>query len=141
MSHVGELLSAYLDGEVRPEEQALVGTHLATCEECRVELADLHAARAALRSLPVLEMPPGLAPAPPPEVVVPLRRRAAAWVAAAAAAILVLVVGLATVLAPRAVPIPLEEVSNRHTARVSLDPVSGPVDLSGIEVVETGGGR
>ncbi len=37
MKHVGELIQAYVAGELDPEEKAAVEKHLAECAECRAE--------------------------------------------------------------------------------------------------------
>ncbi|MBU1226075.1 MAG: zf-HC2 domain-containing protein, partial [Actinobacteria bacterium] len=62
MNHPGDLLSALLDGELTPEEIGAVSEHLDMCAACRAELEATAAARTALRSLPVLDPPPGLLP-------------------------------------------------------------------------------
>ena len=54
---IGELLSAYLDGELRSGELDRVTEHLGDCEDCVLEFRQLKEARTALRLLPVLEMP------------------------------------------------------------------------------------
>jgi anti-sigma factor RsiW len=54
---IGELLSAYLDGELRTGELERVDTHLGECENCVLEFRHLKEARAALHMLPVLEPP------------------------------------------------------------------------------------
>ncbi len=55
--HLGEQLSAYLDGELITIEMPAVTTHLGTCTECRRELAELDRSRTAVRALPGLEPP------------------------------------------------------------------------------------
>ncbi|GMR02267.1 MAG: hypothetical protein BMS9Abin20_0595 [Acidimicrobiia bacterium] len=55
--HVGEELSAFLDGELTTEEVPIVTGHLDGCSECRLELADLDRSRTAIRALPGLESP------------------------------------------------------------------------------------
>jgi anti-sigma factor RsiW len=120
MTHPGELLSAFLDGELTPDEHRRVMRHLAGCEACANELAGLQQARAAVRSLIVMEPPPGLIPAPERP---PAHRRIPVWVAAAAAAVLALFIGVATVAGPRtALEIRLDEISTQYGARTSLDP-------------------
>lgn len=120
MTHPGELLSAFLDGELDPAEYRRVMRHLAGCEVCTTELADLQAARAAVRSLIVLEPPAGLVPAPERP---PLRRRVPMWVAAAAAAVLALFIGVSAIAGPRtALEVRLDEISTQYGARTSLDP-------------------
>jgi predicted anti-sigma-YlaC factor YlaD len=49
---VRELLSAWLDGELTPEDLALVTRHLDSCAGCRRELAQLEALEEALGALP-----------------------------------------------------------------------------------------
>ena len=44
-----ELLTAYLDGEVTPEEKAYIEMHLRGCPQCRTELEALTATQASLR--------------------------------------------------------------------------------------------
>lgn len=118
MSHLDELLSVFLDGEATPPEAAHVHGHLHECLRCRRRLADLNAARAAVRSLPTLEMPPGLVPeaaaAPPPH------RRRSMWIGAAAA-VAAAVIALATVLTTPPEPLNLTEVTRQLGARASLD--------------------
>jgi anti-sigma factor RsiW len=43
MSHLGDLLSAHVDGELDGAEQDKVSVHLARCEQCREEAAQLRA--------------------------------------------------------------------------------------------------
>jgi anti-sigma factor RsiW len=53
----GELLSAYLDGELRVGELDQVVGHLSGCEACIAEFHDLKEARTWLRTLPELAVP------------------------------------------------------------------------------------
>jgi len=55
--HIGEQLSAFLDGELTTGEVPIVTTHLDTCRECRYELAALDRSRTAIRALPGVEPP------------------------------------------------------------------------------------
>ena len=55
--HLGEQISAYLDGELATIEMPAVSTHLDTCTDCRRELAELDKSRTAVRALPGLEPP------------------------------------------------------------------------------------
>jgi hypothetical protein len=57
--HLGELLSAQLDGELTAEESELVDAHLASCETCRAELEATSAVRTALRQAPAVDPPFG----------------------------------------------------------------------------------
>ncbi len=125
MTHLGELLSAYLDGEVTEDERKLVTSHITDCGTCQAELADLHLARSALRSLPVLDLPAGLLDGEA-SVVIPLVRRPRVWIAAAAATVAVFV-GVATFVAPEpTVPITFNEISLEHNNRSQLDPLLTP---------------
>lgn len=126
MTHVGELLSAYLDGETTEQETNRVVSHLESCDRCRDEMVDVHAARAALRALPVLELPAGLLEnIGITDNVVPLRRRPITWVAAAAAAILIFVT-TATLTAPDAIGVTLDDLSFYHEQQQQIDPGIAP---------------
>lgn len=57
-----ELITAYLDAELEPGELDLVVDHLSECEECIAEFHRLKEMRAALRTLPFLEIPERLLP-------------------------------------------------------------------------------
>lgn len=57
-----ELVSAYLDGELRPGELSVVVEHLSGCSNCIAEFHQLREMRAALRTLPFLEIPERLLP-------------------------------------------------------------------------------
>lgn len=126
MSHSGELLSAHLDGELTPLERSRVAAHLSDCERCRAELEDLHQARAALRSLPLLDLPPrviGVAETPAPS-----HRQRGIWVGAAAA-IIIGIVAVAALLSPAPASISVDDLSSRFGARASLDPGFGPAKV------------
>ena len=56
-----ELLSAYLDGELSPDERAVVERHLASCEADRLLLEDLRALRRDMTQLPRATAKPGFA--------------------------------------------------------------------------------
>ncbi|MEE8331149.1 MAG: anti-sigma factor [Acidimicrobiia bacterium] len=96
MTHPGDLLSAYLDDELNDDERAAVAAHLQTCGDCRDELTAVQSAAVAIRSLPALDAPPGLVPAP---AAWRKRRRWQTLGAATAgvAAIVTLVVGVAVI--------------------------------------------
>lgn len=79
--HLGDAISALVDGELAPLERAAAERHLASCAACRGELRAVTSVRDLVRGLPAR---------------VPRRRhavaaarvaRAAPWVAAAAAAV------------------------------------------------------
>ena len=128
MTHPSELLSALLDGELTAQERIQVAEHLAACPECGDELNDLHFARTAVRSLPLLDLPSGLGPAGETLAeVLPLNRRPPVWIAAAAAAILALFIGVATILAPpTTLEVRLDQLSDQYGARTSLEPAITP---------------
>lgn len=56
--HAGDALSALLDGELSPAEEAGIRVHLAECEACRDELAATEGMRSLVRDLPPLDLPP-----------------------------------------------------------------------------------
>jgi predicted anti-sigma-YlaC factor YlaD len=121
MIHLGELLSAHLDGELTLGEARLVAGHLEVCGACRAEFDDLAAARAAVRTLPALELPES--------VVAPIRttermrsRPPVAQWAAVAAAVLAVVVGSITLLdEPAPEPVSASDLGAVYVARVSVD--------------------
>ncbi len=97
--HPEEALSAYLDGELSIPEQKDLVEHLAGCESCRQVLEDVAFARSALRSLPTIELPPGLIGVAPRNVI-PIRHHRVAWASAAAAAALIAGVTYASLSTP-----------------------------------------
>jgi anti-sigma factor RsiW len=104
-----DLLSAYLDGELTPDELAAVEAQLESSPAWRDELAEVRAARDAVRGLPALDAPAGfwsavhahvvradaedLADDADADVVAPItsapshERRRWPWIAASAAAV------------------------------------------------------
>ena len=56
------LVSAYLDGQLHPGELDIVVEHLGECRDCIAEFHQLKEIRAALRTLPLLEIPERLLP-------------------------------------------------------------------------------
>lgn len=104
-----ERLSAYMDGELPAAEAHRMEAHLAVCEECRRELAELRRLQALLRGLPEPRLPrsftlpvTGSVPVPAAEArreretqrrQRPVAARAAQWAGGVAAA-----AGLALVL-------------------------------------------
>ena len=120
--HLGEMLSALLDGELTQEEAATATEHLATCAECRAERDHLAEARQAVRDLPVLDLPPPLW-----VQLMRSRRRAArpaAWLGAAAAA--VALIGLAAVPTRQHHVTPqMAHLVQVHAASSGAEPVTG----------------
>jgi anti-sigma factor RsiW len=63
--HPGDVLSAYVDGALTEDQAAAVAAHLDRCPACAAERDEVADARRILRSLPLIEPPPGvLVPAP-----------------------------------------------------------------------------
>lgn len=124
-AHLDELLSVYLDGEGTRAEVEVVEAHLAECLRCRRRLADVNVARSAVRSLPLIEMPPGTVP--PTEQVSWPRRRTVWMGAAAAVAALVMAVAALTSSGPE--PLDIEDVSLQLDARSSLDVGAVPLKV------------
>ena len=128
-AHLGDALSALLDGELADEEAARARPHLDACPACAAELAAVSQARSWLRALPSVEPPAGflagLLASPPAGDVVRLRRRrlGLAALAASAAASLALL-GLASPPEPPAAPRVAQLVEAHATAAGSGDPVS-----------------
>ena len=139
MTHPGVLLSAYLDGELTSAERELVTAHIPDCVPCQNELADLHHARAALRALPMLEVPPGVLDDGEIAEIVPLVRRPRFWAAAAAATVAAFI-GVATFVTPEpTVPITFNEISIEHNIRSQLEPPLIPGGIVPAVTIPIGG--
>jgi anti-sigma factor RsiW len=132
--HLGDLLSAFLDGELDTPERSSASAHLDVCTYCSDELAAVAEARRLMRSLPPVEPPFGFYLR---LLGLRRRRRAVAAVAAAAVAATALV-SLRPPPQPRVVAPPVSRLVEDHaaTASVAGDPVSElvpvgvPVSLS-----------
>ena len=117
--HLGEVVSAYLDGELPPVERRRAESHLAGCDLCRDALTDMMFVRARLRALPMLELPPELASKAP--AAIPIYRRAKMLMGAAAAAV-TMVLALAAMASPGdVVALSGDEFNMTYRARGSLD--------------------
>jgi anti-sigma factor RsiW len=127
LNHPGELISAYLDGELTRSEIDELSQHLSGCGRCSADLESMQAVRSAVRSLPSLELPAGLVPVADRQVV-PLRRNRG-FLVGAAAAIVALVIAVAAILTPPVAPISIDDLNSRFGARVSLDPAFGPAKV------------
>jgi anti-sigma factor RsiW len=117
--HLGDRLSAYLDGELPTLEHRRVTRHLVECVDCRAELQDLDRARIAIRSLPGVDAGSS---GEVPVIPVPRKRRLgliAGGVGAAAAAALVL--GITMTGGDQPV-FTLNDLAARHVARASAEP-------------------
>ena len=120
MTHAGELLSAYLDGELSPDERNDVVDHLSGCSECREELGVLDVARTAVRSMPLLEPPASLVVTPIDQARSKRRHRSRyAW-AAAVAAVAVLSFGVLRGGAASST-VDFDGAVDQHIARVSVE--------------------
>ena len=129
MTHAGELISAYLDGELDGEERQRLFDHLSSCGACTVEMEDMQNVRSAVRSLPMMELPPGLVPEADDEV----------FLVGAAAAAVALVIAVAAILTPAPAALSVDDLNSRFGARVSADPAFGPAKVvvpSIIEIIE-----
>lgn len=59
MSHLGSLISAFVDGQLDPQESARVRAHVAGCTPCLVELRAARSARATLAGVGGVDPDPG----------------------------------------------------------------------------------
>ena len=136
MTHPSELISAYLDGELDRSEKTQLIDHLSSCGRCSAEMEDLQEVRAAVRALPVLDLPIGLVPEADP-LVIPLRQNRGVWVGAAAA-VIALVITIAALVTPPPASMSVDDLSSRFGARVSLDPAFGPAKVVVPEIAVVG---
>ncbi|MBV8981167.1 MAG: zf-HC2 domain-containing protein [Acidimicrobiia bacterium] len=124
MSHLDDLLSAYVDGELTPGEEQRVRAHLDTCPECRRELQFIGEGRSLVRGLPPVDPPFGFYE----RLLRPQRRwaRAAVGALAAGAAASVALMAGAAPHEPRVRP-NVAQLVDAHTASASTsgDPLSG----------------
>lgn len=127
MTHSSESISAYLDGELTGAEATKLLEHLSKCGRCAVDLAEMQSVRAAVRSLPILDLPDGLVPEADAEVI-PLRRNRGVLVGAAAA-VVALVIAVAALVTPPPTSVSVDDLSSRFGARVTLDPAFGPAKV------------
>ncbi|HLE39320.1 MAG TPA: zf-HC2 domain-containing protein [Acidimicrobiia bacterium] len=118
MNHLGDVLSALLDGELGGTERGEAERHLAECEACRLELSLIESARGVVRALPSLEPPPGLLPTR-------LRRRrwvlSPAWITTVAVAV-ALAFGLVVGPGEPGEAFEMDTLNEQHIARVVGDP-------------------
>jgi anti-sigma factor RsiW len=125
--HLGDDLSALLDGELTTRAADAARAHLAVCGACSRELAAVGQARSWVRSLPPVEPPAGLYErlrAGPAADVVPLRpRRVGVAVLATSAAASLVLLGLASPQEPATSP-PVARLVEAHATAVGGDPLS-----------------
>ena len=125
--HLGDLVSAVVDGELTAVEAATARAHLDECAMCRAELRATAQARALVQALPELDPPFGVFER---GVRHARRPRPFAWAASAAAA--AAVVGLFAGSGTEQVEPPVGQFVEVHaTSSVNGDPLSnlGPVVL------------
>jgi len=121
--HLGDGLSALVDGELGLPDEARALEHLAGCPQCAAELEWTTRARALLRALPLAEPPVGYPDTVVRRIARPGGRRPAAalaGVAAAAAAVLL-------TLSARSGPVtpPVDRFVQAHaTSPASGDPIT-----------------
>lgn len=121
MIHLGELLSAHLDGELSMDEARLVAGHLEVCGACRAEFDDLATARAAVRSLPSLEFPKTVAAPIQPTVALSRWDSLGRW-AAVVVAVAAFVIGSLSILQePEPEPVSAADLGAVYVARVTID--------------------
>lgn len=130
--HLGEQLSAYLDGQLATVEMPVVAAHLDTCTECRRELGELDKSRTAIRALPGLEPPAFLDVHRVTRTDRQHRARTAVIVASGVAA-----VALAFTIGPFAgqpepTAVSISDLQSRHTAVASV-----PSGVIGVQVSST----
>ena len=132
VNHLGDVISALLDGELAPSARAAAEAHLAECAGCAAEYEATAAIRAAVRALPAVDPPFGViervllsgeGASDTPSRSRP--RRPPLWVAGAAAAVSLSVLAVV----PRhdhSVQPPVATFVDAHaTATPGADPVSG----------------
>ena len=147
-AHLGERISALLDGELAPPEVAAAQDHLAECATCRAEHDATAAVRSRVRALPAMEPPAGFIdglvahaatatdlPTATAATVTPITittatarrrgRRRPVWAAGAAAAAALVALSIAP-RHPRAVQPRVATFVDAHvTASPGADPLSG----------------
>jgi len=139
-----DLLSAYVDGEVTDEQRMLVEARLAESPSTRALLAEIEAARDAVRALPMRDAPPefwarildgtgldatdlsdaAIAEAPASVVTLESRRgsRLPRWVAVAGgAAAAAVIAAVLFVPSQKQVDPPVASFTDAHAVRNSLD--------------------
>jgi len=122
--HAGDSLSALLDGELSPAEEAAVQAHLVACMVCRHEMERVGLARRWIRALPPVDPPFGLYE----RMLVaykPGRRRLAMAFVGAAAAVAAVLVSVAPAPPPAVDPAVATLIEAHATsASVEGDPLS-----------------
>jgi hypothetical protein len=133
--HPGELLSAFLDGELSAADQAAVEGHLRECAACAHELEELAAVDAFAREIPV-PAPAGYFEELPGRVRARVRRparvpRLAVWAAAAAAAVMAVTVTPLLMRRERSVTAPAAQSAPYAPAAGAAPPSTVPPPEAG----------
>lgn len=121
---VQEQLSAFLDDEVDNSDAVDIARHVSRCDVCAGELEEVRIARSALRSLPSLRAPEGLAEPPAPE-----RHRSALTALGLTAAILAAVAVFAAGEETGDIVPPVDDFVIDHVNNTGGDPIMTPVRL------------
>ena len=129
------LLSAWVDGELRAEERARLGQHVAACPRCRAEITTLRITKNLLASMPVRELPEGAYAALSGRDRrmsrhLSARRVATRALAGVGAAAITLVAAAFAAGGPsdsNTVPVPVDVYVAQHLVRSVGGPVSTPV--------------
>jgi anti-sigma factor RsiW len=119
--HPNEDLSAYLDGELTSTETRAITEHLGCCTECRNELLDLDAARAAVRALPRIDVGNTMVGGSELDLDRRWRRRRRAATLAAAGMAAVLALAFALAGGAGSTLIDRDSLLTRHSARTSVE--------------------
>ncbi|MFI4945368.1 MAG: zf-HC2 domain-containing protein [Burkholderiales bacterium] len=142
--HEHERLSAYLDGELRPDEMSAVAAHVAACPECAARLAEFAAVDEAAAAL-AATAPSGYFEALPGRMRARLEPRGSAmrrlpvWTWAAAAALLLAVVTPLTLMKRSSLqmePSPAREqpaAAPPPTLEAPAQPQSAPAAVPAVE--------
>ena len=121
--HLGDLLSALLDGEMAPWQADAARVHMASCPACATELDAVGGARSWVRGLPPVDPPFGLY-----ERMLRSRHRWARAGVAALTAGAAVSIGMVAFSSPREAPVspPVARLVDAHTATASVagDPLS-----------------
>lgn len=127
--HLGEQLSAYLDGELITMEMPAVSAHLDGCVDCRRDLAELDRSRTAVRALPGLE-PPAFLDVHRAEKANPRRglKTAVAVGSGVAAAALAFTLGPFSG-SPEPTAVSISDLQSRHTAIASVPSTGSAVQV------------
>jgi anti-sigma factor RsiW len=121
--HPGDALSALLDGELAPADEAAVQAHLVGCPACRREVESVQLARLWIRALPPVEPPFGLYE----RMLLPYRpphRRVAMAFVGAAAAVAAVVISVAPARQPPVSPSVATLIEAHATSAVDGDPLT-----------------